>query len=243
MSSSAQNLFRNLVVSCGDCSLAELCIPHGLSQPDIDKLDDSVSHIKRLQAGEVLYTQGTPFKSLYALKSGSVKISVLNSDANEDVMGVYLPGELIGFDGIATSNYQCSILALETSNICEIDLDSLQESIPKIFKQLLKHASKSINHCSNVSSVSKASAEKRIVSLLLDLSDRYRLRGYLYTQFNLFLSRSEIGNLLNLSPETVSRGIRKLEREKLISLENKRLIKINNLDGLRGLISTPSPTS
>jgi len=242
MSSSAKNLFRDLVVSCADCSLGELCIPHGLSQPDIDKLDDSVSHIKLLQAGDVLHSQGASFKSLYALKSGSVKISVLNSDANDDIMGVYLPGELIGFDGIATDSYQCTITALETSNICEIDLDSLQESIPKIFKQLLKHASKSINHSSNANAVSKASAEKRIISLLLDLSDRYRLRGYLYTQFNLFLSRSEIGSLLNLSPETVSRGIRKLEREKFISLENKRLIKINDLNGLRNLISTPSIT-
>ncbi|ORU94094.1 MAG: Fnr-like negative transcriptional regulator of CydAB [Cycloclasticus sp. symbiont of Bathymodiolus heckerae] len=238
MSSLAKNLFRNLTVSCGDCSLGDLCIPHGLAQQDIDRLDDSVSHTKLLHAGDILYQQEAPFKSLYALKSGSVKIIVRNNDANDDVMGVYLPGELIGFDGIATDKYQCSIQALETSNICEIDLDSLQENIPQIFKQLLKHASKTINQSCDVVSVSKSSAEKRIVSLLLDLSDRYRQRGYFYTEFNLYLSRSEMGSLLNLSPETVSRGIRKLEREKFISLQNKRRVKINDLDGLRNLIST-----
>lgn len=237
MSSLAKNLFRELTVSCSDCSLGELCIPHGLAQQDIDKLDDSVSHTKLLHAGDNLYHQDTPFKSLYALKSGSVKIISKNEEGGDDIMGVYLPGEIIGFDGVATDQYQCSIHALETSNICEIDLDSLQKNIPNIFKQLLKHASKSINQSNNTNTVSKASAERRIVSLLLDLSDRYRLRGYFYTEFNLFLSRSEIGSLLNLSPETVSRGIRKLERDKLISLQNNRRIKINNLDGLRSLIS------
>lgn len=237
MSSLAKNLFRDLTVSCSDCSLGELCIPHGLAQQDIDRLDDSVSHTNLLHAGDILYHQNTPFKSLFALKSGSVKIITRNDDSGDDIMGVYLPGELIGFDGIATDKYQCSIHALETSNICEINLDSLQKYIPQIFKQLLKHASKSINHGNTAHSVSKASAEKRIVSLLLDLSDRYRHRGYFYTEFNLYLSRSEIGSLLNLSPETVSRGIRKLERDKLITLQSKRRIKINDFNSLRNLIT------
>ena len=149
----------------------------------------------------------------------------------------HICSEIIGFDGVATDRYQCSIHALETSNICEIDLESLQENIPSIFKQLLKHASKSINQSNNTNATSKVSAEKRIVSLLLDLSDRYRLRGYFYTEFNLFLSRSEIGSLLNLSPETVSRGIRKLERDNLITLENRRRIKINNLEGLKNILT------
>ncbi|MDF1830236.1 MAG: CRP/FNR family transcriptional regulator [Cycloclasticus pugetii] len=236
MSVSAKNLFRDLTVSCSNCSLGDLCIPHGLAPQDIDRLDDSVSHTKLLQAGDILYHQNSPFKSLYALKSGSVKI-ISKSDESDDVMGVYLPGEIIGFDGVATDRYQCSIHALETSNICEIDLESLQENIPSIFKQLLKHASKSINQSNNTNATSKVSAEKRIVSLLLDLSDRYRLRGYFYTEFNLFLSRSEIGSLLNLSPETVSRGIRKLERDNLITLENRRRIKINNLEGLKNLLT------
>jgi len=239
MSSVAKNLFRELTVSCADCSLGDLCIPHGLAQQDIDRLDDAVSHTKLLHAGDILYQQGTPFKSLFALKSGSVKILAKNEESNDDVMGLYLPGEIIGFDGVATDKYQCSIHALETSNVCEINLESLQENIPHIFKQLLKHASKSINQSNNANSVSKASAEKRIVSLLLDLSDRYRLRGYFYTEFNLYLSRSEIGNLLNLSPETVSRGIRKLERDKLITLHNKRRIKINDLESLQNIITLP----
>ncbi len=237
MSTSAKNLLRDLSVSCKDCSLGELCMPHGLDSDDVNKLDESVSHTKLLKAGDILYRQGSSFKSLYALKSGSVKIITINQESGEDVMGIYLPGEIIGFDGIATSKYQCTIHAIETSNVCEINLSKVQDNIPDINKQLLKHAGKTINHTSYAFSVGKASAEKRIVSFLLDLSNRYRARGYLHTEFNLYLSRSEIGNLLNLSPETISRGIRKLERDELITILNKRRIQINDIDRLRALIT------
>jgi len=239
MSTAANNLFRELSISCTNCSLGDLCIPHGLNQQDIDRLDDSVSHTKLLYSGDLLYRQSAPFESLYALKSGSVKITTLNQEASEDIMGVYLPGEIIGFDGLAEGHYQCSIEALETSSICEINLDKLQAAIPTIYKQLLKHASKAINNSNHNTSTGKVSAEKRIVAFILDLAERYRASGYIFTEFNFFLSRSEMGNFLNLSPETVSRGIRKLERDQLITLQSRRRIKINDIDGLKKLLTQP----
>ncbi|MEW5056572.1 MAG: helix-turn-helix domain-containing protein [Cycloclasticus sp.] len=239
MSAPSKALLRELSLSCKNCSLGELCMPYGLSANDIDKLDQSVSHTKLLQKGETLYRQGTSFKSLYAVKSGSVKITSLNQEASEDVIGIYLPGEIIGFDGIATGEYQCTIHAIETSNVCEINLAEVQENIPGVSQQLLKHAGKAINHGRYARSVAKVSARKRIISFLLDLSDRYRHRGYLATEFELYLSRGELGNLLNLSAETISREIHKLEREKLISIVNKRRIQIKQMDQLKEILIAP----
>jgi len=48
-----------------------------------------------------------------------------------------------------------------------------------------------------------------------------------------------MGNFLNLAPETVSRGIRKLERDKFITLQHQRRIKINDLDDLKSLLTNP----
>jgi CRP/FNR family transcriptional regulator len=236
MNTAAKNLFRELSISCRSCSLGELCVPRDLKQEDIDKLDESVSHTKLLHAGEVLYHQGAPFKSLYAVKSGSIKVSSVQESAGESVMGIYLPGEIIGFDGLSTELHQCSISALETSSICEIHLDKLQQTIPHIFRELLKHASKSINQSATTYSANKQSAEKRIVLFLLDISNRYQQRGYVHTEFNLLLSRAEIGNLLDLTPETVSRGIRKLERDGYINIKNRRQVKIQDLPGLNKLV-------
>ena len=236
---STKELLRDLSISCKNCSLGELCMPYGLAPSDIDKLDQSVSHTTLLQKGDTLYRQGKNFKSLFALKSGSVKITSLNQESSEDVMGIYLPGEIIGFDGLATGQYQCTVHAIETSNVCEINLSEIQNNIPGMSQQLLKHAGRAINHGRYACSVAKVSARKRIISFLLDLSDRYRHRGYLATEFELYLSRSEMGNLLNLSAETISREIHKLEREKLISIINKRRIQINEMEQLKSLLGEP----
>jgi CRP/FNR family transcriptional regulator len=236
MNTAAKSLFRELSISCKDCGLGELCIPRDLNQVDIDRLDDSVSHTLLLHTGEILYKQDSPFESLYAVKSGSVKISTSQEGGGDTVMGIYLPGEIIGFDGLSSEHHQCTVSALETSSLCEIFLDDLQKNIPTIFKQLLKHASKSINQTTDVFSANKLSAEKRLVLFLLDLSKRYQQRGYVHTEFNLLLTRSELGDLLDLTPETVSRGLRKLERNGLIAIQNLRYIKIIDLDGLGALV-------
>lgn len=213
-------------------------MPHDLDQADIDKLDDSISHTKLLHSGDVLYSQGMPFKSLYAVKSGSVKISSNHESSGESVIGIYLPGEIIGFDGLSTEMYQCTISALETTSICEIHLEELQGSIPGIFKQLLRHASKRINDSTGVYSANKENAEKRIVLFLLDLVKRYKQRGYVHSEFNLLLTRTELGNLLDLTPETISRGVRKLEREGYINIKNRRRVHILDFNGLGRLLKS-----
>lgn len=236
MSTAADNLFRELKISCSSCSLGELCIAHGLSSREINKLDQAVNHTILLKTGGMLYRQGDTFKSLYAIKSGSVKVITQSQDGQESIMGIYLPGEIIGFDGLANGNYQSSILAIETCHICKIDFDALHLAIPTIHPQLLKHASKAINCIQSSYLTTKTSAEKRVVNFLLNLSERYRQRGYIHTDFYLFLSRSEIGSLLNLTAETISRCLRKLERETYINIVNKRRILINDTNKLRALL-------
>jgi CRP/FNR family transcriptional regulator, anaerobic regulatory protein len=65
---------------------------------------------------------------------------------------------------------------------------------------------------------------------LLDLSQRYRTRGYSASKFVLRLTREEIGSYLGLKLETVSRLFSRLQRDGLIQVEG-RAVKL--LDELR----------
>lgn len=234
MSAVSKNILNALKVSCDNCSLSTLCIPRGLSEQEIQALDDSVAHKTILQAKDTLYKQNDSFTTLYAVKSGAVKAITSEESNQETVIGVYLPGELIGFDGLATDLHQCTVTALETSHICEINLDHVQTSIPGIYKQLLKHASDFINDSQIKSNLIKTGAENRVIAFLLDLSNRHNARGYSSTDFSLYLSRSNIADLLNLSPETVSRVLRNLERKDLIKLSGKR-VNIIDMDALKAI--------
>lgn len=232
MSAASKNILSALKVSCDNCNLSTLCIPRGLSEQEINTLDDSIAHKTILQAKDALYKQNDSFTTLYAVKSGAMKAITSKDGSQEAVIGIYLPGELIGFDGLATDLHQCTVTALETSHICEINLDHIQSTIPSIYKQLLKHASNFINDSQIKNNLIKTGAENRVISFLLDLSDRHHARGYSPLDFSLYLSRSNIADLLNLSPETVSRVLRNLERKDLIKLSGKR-VKIVNMDSLQ----------
>lgn len=230
-------MIQELRVSCKNCSLGVLCVPRGLDPEDIPKLDSIIQHKKILQRGEFLYHANEPFGSLYALKSGAVKIISYDEFNNEHIQGLYLTGELIGFDALATDKHCCSVVALETCHVCEIpteSLDCVNHSIPSLHRQLLRHIGRKINTNETQIVVNKASAEIRLVTFLLNLSNRFAARGFSPFEFSIYLTRQEIGNYLNLTTETVSRLMRSLDREGIIQLHQKR-IRITDMPKLKSI--------
>ena len=113
-------------VSCGSCRLNELCLPIALSDGEMAQLDRIVERNRPLRKGDHLYRQHDKFKSIYAVRSGSFKSYVLNSSGEGRVTGFYLPGEIIGLDGIADHSHANSAIALEHASICEIPFDQLE---------------------------------------------------------------------------------------------------------------------
>merc|ERR1711916_395493 len=83
----------------------------------------------------------------------------------------------------------------------------------------------------------KRSAEDRLAALLMNISSRYSQRGYSATQFRLTMSRTDISNYLGLTIETVSRLIRRFQKDELIEVK-QRDITILDLVGLSELAGT-----
>src|SRR5450755_2497220 len=78
-------------------------------------------------------------------------------------------------------------------------------------------------------------AEERLAAFLLNLSERYKCRGYSSTEFVLRMTREEIGSYLGLKLETVSRLFSKLQQEGLVNIAG-RSVKINDLSALKQLV-------
>ena len=76
------------------------------------------------------------------------------------------------------------------------------------------------------------SAEERLASFLIGLSNRFRRRGFSANQFNLSMSRSDIGNYLGLALETVSRLFTRFQNEGLLRVDRKH-IELLDRDRLR----------
>ncbi len=203
---------------------------------DIDKLNRIIQRGKPLQKGEYLYRTNDVFNAVFAIRSGAVKAISISEKGDEQVMGFHLLGEVVGMDGLAENIYNNSVIALETSSVCEIPFNRLEELsllIPTLQRHFLLLMSREIKHDQQlIALLSKGSAEMKISTLLLNISTSNGLRHLSTNNFTLPMSRVDIGNFLGLTIETVSRIFTRLQKNKVITIDN-RSISITDTSALR----------
>ncbi len=230
-------------VACKDCNLFSLCLPVGVDSSGLEELDNIIKRRRPLKRGEHLFHVGSPFQAIYAVRSGSIRTYAPTEDGLEQVTGFHLPGELLGLDAIHLKHHACAAKALETTSICEIPFDRLEElstRIPSLQHQLLTIMSKEILHDQSLLMLlGKKSAEERLAALLLSLSERYQRRGFSPTDFYLSMSRNDIGNYLGLAVETVSRLFSRFQEERILIVQRKHIC-IQDLPQLRTIANSKS---
>lgn len=235
---------RVMKVSCAACRLADLCLPYGLHENEVKQLATIIKNKRPLRTDEFLYSQGDEGQSLYAVKSGSFRSFITNSDGVEQTMGFYLPGELMGLDVLQSGRFTCSIVALETGSVCELPLSHLKElctEIPGLQTQLIRILGKEIaSDHDKILLLGHRSAKARMATFLLMLSIRYGALGFSSTEFNLSMRRHDIANFLGLTIETVSRQLADLSKHGIISVQ-RRSVQINNLDLLKSIVEPSQP--
>jgi CRP/FNR family transcriptional regulator len=236
------NLAR-LKTACSSCSLRELCLPVGLSNDEVDKLDTLVFTRRPVKRGEYLFRAGEQFDSLYAARTGFFKTKLLLEDGREQVTGFHMAGELMGMDGIGTERHTCDSVALEDSDVCIIPfarLEHLSREMEVLQHHFHKVMSREIVREHGVMMLlGSMRAEERLAAFLLNLSQRLSTRGYSPNEFNLRMTREEIGSYLGLKLETVSRVFSKFQEEGLIAVQQKN-IRIVNPAGLREMVGKNS---
>ena len=235
---------HHLKTACSSCTLRELCLPAGLNEDELNRLDTMVNRKRPIKRGDYLYRSGAPMVSLFAIRSGFLKSCVLHDDGREQVAGFHMMGELVGMDAIASGKHVCDAIALEDSDVCEIpyaDLEQLSRDIPALQHHFHRILSREIGRDYGVMLLlGSMRAEERLAAFLLNLSQRFAARGYSPTRFNLRMTREEIGSYLGLKLETISRAFSRFQEDGLIAVQNK-YIEIKDLERLRGVMGQACP--
>jgi CRP/FNR family transcriptional regulator len=226
-------------VSCSQCSLSEICLPSGLDAQQLLQLEGLIQHKRKVRRSEHLFRANDALQSLYAIRSGFFKTYVLHEDGRAQVTGFQLAGEILGMDAISGDAHACHAVALEDSEVCVIPfarLEQLGRELPALQRHLHRLMSREIVRDHGVMLLLGAMrAEERLVTLLLNLSRRYLARGYSGSEFQLRMTREEIGSFLGLKLETVSRAFSKLQQDGLIDVQNKA-VQLRDLAALKGFI-------
>jgi CRP/FNR family transcriptional regulator, anaerobic regulatory protein len=220
-----------LKVSCAACNLSKLCVTNGLNHDELVDFEKIVSLSSRFEKDQALYRSGDSLKGIYAVRSGSFKGMVSDVDGNLHITGFYTPGDIIGFDGLGDQRYQCDIVAMDESRVCEMPIDRLDhlcEEFPALQYEMRSIGSRNQNSLQHLLMlVGKRPVEERLAVFLLNYVEKYRGRGLACDQIHLPMSRHEIANYLAMASETLSRQFKRFKKDGWIKMNNKYCTILN----------------
>lgn len=223
---------------CDTCAFSHACLATGYGKQELAALHCLVEHVSPLDDGEHLFRRGETFRAIYAVRTGSVKTSLFARDGREQVLGFYLPGEVIGLNGIYPESYPCDAIVLGHATFCRFSfpaMSNLAAGVPAVQQHLFRLLSRELGMASMLAG--DHTADERMAAFLLDLAERLGRHGVPVMAFQFPMSRTDMANYLRLAPETVSRVLSRFKARQWVSVEGRQ-VRLHDLDALRDIGAT-----
>ena len=230
-------------VACSNCNLRELCMPVGLSEEELIRLDELVASRRSVKRGQALFQAGEKFGSLFAVRTGFFKTTVTTEDGRDQVTGFQMAGEIIGLDGIVHERHTCDAIALEDAEVCVMPFDRIEE-ISREVGALQHHVHKImsreiVREHGVMLLLGSMRAEERLAAFLLNLVQRLQARGFSRHELILRMTREEIGSYLGMKLETVSRTFSKFADDGIVEVRQRHIL-IQDAEALQRLVNPPA---
>jgi len=185
--------------------------------------------------GEIICKQGSYASHIMSIESGLVKV-FLDDGVNSLVLKMIPAGNILGLSSINEdhSTFQYSAMSYVDTVVNQVNIVAFRELVNKN-----SEFAKSVIHILSANSVqingrffclTHKQSYGRLADIILCLTDRV-FKG---KEFDLPLSRKDLGELSAMSPETVVRMLKKFKDDKLIEMEGKRF-RILDYDRLRSI--------
>lgn len=209
-----------------------------------DLLDEEQRHairaeaeVRRFPAGTVIIREGDQSSWVLILTSGRVKIVSVTLGGHEAVLAVRGPGDILGeMAAVEGKPRSASAIAVEPVTALWLAAGTLVRILrdhPGIATVLLKIITARLRYANTRrTEFGDSTAAQRIAGLLVDLVDRYGVPGSDGTLIALRISQSDLAGLAATSREAVTRTLRAMRSDGVISTGRQRLV-IRNLDHLR----------
>lgn len=212
---------------CSACAVRGMTICAPLDQNEQALMAGLMTSVE-LQAGEPLFDEGEDAGNVYNITAGTLKVYKLLPDGRRQVTGFLYAGDFLG---LATQDtYAFSAEAVTPSRLCRFPrqkLEDLMQRVPKIEQRLLSIASNELAAAQEqMLLLGRKTAREKIASFLLMLAKRAEQRGQQNDPVLVPMSRTDIGDYLGLTTETVSRTFTQLKQDGIISLQPNHQVKL-----------------
>ncbi len=211
---------------CENCPSQIPCLGGRLNPKERELFGKAIRRHATFKAGTKIFKAEKKFKFLYAIRSGAVKIQTFTYNGTNLISGFYFSGDLVGIESIGGSIYRNDAVALSTTTVCEIFYDELEElcySIPALQHEVMMLFAKKIRQTEQAIVHGRHLHAK--TRLLCFLQHLYEQNGLLkkdgIKRIFLPMSKGDVACYLGLCPESLSRALKKLEKDGVIRNRSK----------------------
>lgn len=177
---------------------------------------------------EIIFHAGSRARYYYQVKSGQVKMCNHSEEGKEFIQSIFLPGNSFGEPAILGGfNFPVDAVALEKSSIWLLSVENffrLLEENPRTHLSVSKALSHRLRYKAIMASeISTENASHRILTLLQFVKTQVYHEEDRPFNFEVKLSRQQIGDLSGLRVETVIRTLKMLEKEGQVKIIHRKL--------------------
>ena len=206
------------LIPCAACNVRELSICDSLKGREVERIARIVNRIP-VSAGRTLFQEGDDADYVYNIVDGALRLFKLMPDGRRQITGFLFASDFVGI--ALKARYAYSAETINDTIVCRFPrrkLEALFVEFPALETRLLETAGNELIAAQDqMLLLGRKTAAERVASFLLHLAARAGARGAKSERIVLPMTRTDMGDYLGLTVETVSRTMTKLRQKGLIA--------------------------
>lgn len=203
---------------CRNCGVRDMVLFADLHEDDFNLIHAPIDDLE-FAPGQPLVRTGDTATSLYTLRVGVIKLVRNTVDGRQRIVRVLRPGDVVGLEALMGPVYDSDAIALTNVKVCRLPLQVIQRlnrETPRLHQRLLERWHRSLKEADDwLADLNFGTARQRLAGLIL------KMRGDPPADVSTLFSREDMGAMLDLKLETVSRTLNAFVREGLIEPMDK----------------------
>ena len=204
---------------CRNCGIRDMVLFADLNEHDFGMIHAPIDDLEFKQ-GEMLYDEGRVANGIFTLRTGMIKLVRVTADGRQRIVRVLRPGDVVGLEALATSQYDSQAMALTDVSVCRIPVEVIHKlgaNSQRLHLKLMQKWQQTLKDADDwLADLNFGTARQRVSNLIL------KMRNPSDEQIATLFARDDMGAMLDLKLETVSREVSRLIREDVIEPMDKK---------------------
>ena len=192
---------------CRSCAIREMALFASLTESDFSHIHTPIDDLA-YRSGETLHAEGQVALGVYTVRSGMLKLSRVTADGRQRILRLLRPGDVLGLEALATEAYDSDATALTDATVCRIPtsvIHHLSRQSPRMYEGLLNKWQKTLREADDwLAAINFGTTRQRVAHFI------FKMRHSTDPTLSSLFSREDMGAMMDLKLETVSREVSRL---------------------------------